>query len=47
LNTGLAIEQLPGTNAIVYPQEIWDGFGHREAVHATPLSGPTQVPGQA
>ena len=31
LNTGLAIEKLPGTNAIVYPQEIWDGFPHREA----------------
>ena len=31
LNTGLAMEQLPGTNAIVYPQEIWDGFPHRAA----------------
>ncbi len=31
LNTGLAMEQLPGTNAIVYPQEIWDGFSHRIA----------------
>jgi Permuted papain-like amidase enzyme, YaeF/YiiX, C92 family len=31
LNTGLAIEQLPGTNAIIYPQEIWDGFRHRAA----------------
>ncbi|HMB21177.1 MAG TPA: YiiX/YebB-like N1pC/P60 family cysteine hydrolase [Anaerolineales bacterium] len=31
LNTGLAMEQLPGTNAIVYPQEIWDGFHHRAA----------------
>lgn len=30
LNTGLAMEQLPGTNAIIYPQEIWDGFSHRE-----------------
>ncbi len=29
LNTGLAMEQLPGTNSIVYPQEIWDGFSHR------------------
>ena len=29
LNTGLAMEDLPGTNAIVYPQEIWDGFSHR------------------
>jgi hypothetical protein len=31
LNTGLAMEQLPGTNAIIYPQEIWNGFNHREA----------------
>jgi hypothetical protein len=31
LNTGLAMEQLPGTNAIVYPQEIWNGFSHRMA----------------
>lgn len=30
LNTGLAMEQLPGTNTIVYPQEIWDGFPRRE-----------------
>jgi cell wall-associated NlpC family hydrolase len=29
LNTGLAMEQLPGTNAIIYPQEIWSGFSHR------------------
>ena len=29
LNTGLAMEQLPGTNAIIYPQEIWAGFPHR------------------
>lgn len=29
LNTGLAMEQLPGTNQIVYPQEIWEGFSHR------------------
>ena len=29
LNTGLAMEQIPGTNAIIYPQEIWEGFSHR------------------
>jgi cell wall-associated NlpC family hydrolase len=34
LNTGLAMEQLPGTNAIVYPQEIWNGFSHRAATRA-------------
>jgi len=31
LNTGLAMEQLPGTNRIIYPQEIWDGYSHRKA----------------
>ena len=31
LNTGMAMEQLPGTNAIIYPQEIWNGFSHRTA----------------
>lgn len=31
LNTGLAMEQLPGTNEIVYPQEIWEGCPHRLA----------------
>ena len=30
LNTGLAMEQLPGTNQIIYPQEIWNGFSHRQ-----------------
>ncbi|MDX9990577.1 MAG: YiiX/YebB-like N1pC/P60 family cysteine hydrolase [Anaerolineales bacterium] len=29
LNTGLAMEQLPGTNQIVYPQEIWESSAHR------------------
>ena len=38
LNTGLAMEQLPGTNAIVYPQEIWEGTSHR-AVERSPLTG--------
>jgi hypothetical protein len=31
LNTGLAMEQLPGTNAIIYPQEIWGGCYHQLA----------------
>ncbi len=31
LNTGLSIETLPGTNQIIYPQEIWSGCVHREA----------------
>ena len=36
LNTGLAMEQLPGTNAIIYPQEIWNGFSHRQAQIRSP-----------
>jgi hypothetical protein len=39
LNTGLAMEQLPGTNQIVYPQEIWDGFSHRQS-HAEWITAP-------
>ncbi|MDL1943093.1 hypothetical protein FBQ99_12165 [Chloroflexi bacterium CFX2] len=31
MNTGLAMEQLPGTNQIIYPQEIWEGFSHRQS----------------
>ena len=31
LNTGLSMEQLPGTNKIIYPQEIWDGSAHKLA----------------
>jgi len=38
LNTGLAMEQLPGTNTIIYPQEIWSGFSHR-AVNRSPAPG--------
>jgi Permuted papain-like amidase enzyme, YaeF/YiiX, C92 family len=38
LNTGLAMEQIPGTNAIIYPQEIWEGFSH-PAAHRSPMSG--------
>jgi hypothetical protein len=34
LNTGLAMEQIPGTNAIIYPQEIWNGFNHRAVARA-------------
>jgi hypothetical protein len=39
LNTGLSIEQLPGTNAIIYPQEIWGECMHRR-------SGKTTVSGE-
>jgi cell wall-associated NlpC family hydrolase len=43
LNTGLTMEQFPGTNAIVYPQEIWNGFSHREANHELPQVGSTKL----
>ena len=39
LNTGLSIEGLPGTNRIVYPQEIWSGCTHRAAAGAKALAG--------
>jgi hypothetical protein len=29
LNTGLAMADLPGSDRIVFPQEIWNGFLHR------------------
>ena len=29
LNTGLSMERLPGSNQIVYPQEIWESSSHR------------------
>lgn len=38
LNTGLAMEQIPGTNTIVFPQEIWEGFSHRAARKSNQLS---------
>ena len=42
LNTGLAMEQIPGTNAIVYPQELWDGFSHR-GVQRSPTIGELEL----
>jgi hypothetical protein len=36
LNTGLAMEGLPGTNVIIFPQEIWSGCIHRMAVQSLP-----------
>ena len=42
LNTGLAMEQFPGTNAIIYPQEIWNGFSRRAARRIDPLGGQAQ-----
>ena len=31
LNTGLAMETVPGSDRVVYPQEIWNGFPHQRA----------------
>lgn len=31
LNTGMVMESLPGTNQVVYPQEIWNGCAHEMA----------------
>ena len=42
LNTGLAMEQIPGTNAIMYPQEIWDGSSHR-GVQRAPMIGELEL----
>ena len=42
LNTGLEMEQFPGTNVIVYPQEIWNGVPHRE-VRRGGIVHPTQI----
>ncbi len=36
LNKGLAINHLPGTERIVFPQEIWDGCAHRLATAHAP-----------
>jgi Permuted papain-like amidase enzyme, YaeF/YiiX, C92 family len=44
LNTGLAMERLPGTNQIIYPQEIWNGCSHRLAENiAGKLVAPSQL----
>ena len=34
LNTGMEMERLPGTNLIVFPQEIWIGSSHKILSHA-------------
>lgn len=32
LNTGLGVLEVPGSQAIIFPQEIWSGCAHRRAV---------------
>ena len=44
LNTGLAMEQLPGTNAIIYPQEIWAGCAHRQIISERDLQPISNLP---
>jgi cell wall-associated NlpC family hydrolase len=48
LNTGLAMEQMPGTNAIIYPQEIWSGCTNQyaqidRAIQASPVQASQPV----
>jgi len=43
LNSGLALEQWPGTNAIVYPQEIWNGSSHRALKRNQSSAGTNQL----
>ncbi|HAK87984.1 MAG TPA: hypothetical protein DHV16_11285 [Nitrospiraceae bacterium] len=31
LNTGKGIPEIPGTERIIFPQEIWSGCGHKKA----------------
>jgi hypothetical protein len=31
LNTGLAMDTVPGTDRIIFPQELWEGSIHRKA----------------
>jgi len=38
LNTGLAMESLPGSNRIIYPQEIWNGCARREVEPGKPAA---------
>jgi hypothetical protein len=35
LNTGMAIEMVPGTNRIIYPQEIWDECPHQRVTETS------------
>lgn len=46
LNTGMEMERFPGTNRIVFPQEIWIGSNHKKLVrsisHDIPISKSTQ-----
>jgi hypothetical protein len=37
------MEQLPGTNAIIYPQEIWEGFSHRVSQNVPALGSSNQL----
>jgi uncharacterized protein YycO len=36
LDTGLDVPELPGSQAIIFPQEIWSGCAHRRVAEAGP-----------
>ncbi len=36
LNTGQGVPDIPGTNSIVFPQEIWSGCEHERAAEPSP-----------
>lgn len=38
LNTGVGIPALPGTDVVVYPQEVWDGCVHQKYEFSPPAS---------
>jgi hypothetical protein len=46
LNTGLEMEGFPGSNRIVYPQEIWNGVPHRQAKRPDALAGLREMSSQ-
>ncbi len=35
LNTGKGAPKIPGTESIIFPQEIWSGCSHKRPVHKT------------
>ena len=43
LNTGLGMSSLPGSQKIVFPQEIWDGFYHRRGKYKAEKPGLSKV----
>jgi hypothetical protein len=44
LNTGLGIPDVPGSQSIIFPQEIWSGCAHRRAAESLSESAPIVYP---